>query len=108
MDLEQRVEREGILLRRTIADRPWNRRLRRAGCRGRPVRRRFGLRRLGLRPKDCAPRLGLGRELEGTPPAASAKARGEERQRKSRQSAVGEERQSRRHGDSSQSNAGAL
>lgn len=108
MDLEQRVEREGILLRRTIADRARNRRLRRAGRRGRPVRRRFGLRRLGLRPEDCAARLGLGRELEGTAPATSAEARGDERQRKGRQRATGEERQSRRHGDSSQRNAGAL
>lgn len=72
------------------------------------MRRGFGLRGFGFRPKNRAARLGLGRKLQLAAPAASAKARGDERQRKSRHAAAGEERQSRRHGDSSQGNAGAL
>lgn len=72
------------------------------------MRGRLGLRGFGLRPKHRAARLGLGRKLQRTAPAASAKARGDERQRKSRHGAAGEVRQTRRHGDSSQRNAGAL
>ena len=72
------------------------------------MRRRFRLRRFGLRAQNRAARLSLGRKLQRTTPAASVKARGDKRERKSRQKAAGEERQSRRHGDSSHGDAGAL
>ena len=65
---------------------------------GRAPRRRS---RFRLRPQDRPARLRFGRQVHRPAPAASAEARGDERQRKNRQGAAGEERQWRRHGNSS-------
>lgn len=61
------------------------------------MRRRSRLGCFSLGPEDRAARLGLGRKLQRTPPAASAEACGGERQRKNRYMAAGEKRQWRRH-----------
>jgi len=46
------------------------------------MRRRFRLLRFSLRPQERAARLGLGRKLQRTTPAAAAEACQGERQRK--------------------------